>query len=77
MITTKHILSICFENAGVGSGLGENLAKHFQVEPQCIADTLSLGEGGGVDIHDHVDQSFHLGGPTGFSHKAEVNTQVI
>ena len=65
VIAFLHVFAISFEDAGVGSGLGEHFAKHFEIVAEGRAQAQSFGQSGGVDVHDHVDKGFDFGGGTG------------
>ena len=39
--------------------------QHFQIKPQRGAKPQALGQAGGVDVHDHVDEGLDLGSSTG------------
>ena len=55
VIPADHILGICFQYAGVGPGLGKDFANHIEVEPQGIGNAESFSQGGGIDVHHHID----------------------
>ena len=50
--------------ARVRAGLAKDFANIFRINAQRRAEGESFGQTCGVDVHDHVDQRFHLGGFT-------------
>ena len=69
VVADDHVFGVGFEHARVGSGLAENVAEHFEVDPEGVADAEAFGECGGVNVHDHVDECFDL---RGFAGRADV-----
>ena len=73
VVAVAHVLAVGLEHAGVGTGLGENLHDHVQVEAKRIGQSQPLGQAGGVDVHHHVDESLHLRGLAGLADIAFVD----
>jgi hypothetical protein len=77
VVTVLHILTVGFEDLGVGSGLEENLAQHREIETERRAESEALGEGRGVDVHDHVDERLYLRGLSGRTDVAKGRAELI
>ena len=60
--------SVC-KHAGIRAGLRKHFAQHREIEAERVAEPEAFGEPGGVDVHDHVDERFHL---RGFAGRADV-----
>ena len=67
----EHVFAVGLEDAAVGAGDAEDLGEHFEVEAEGSAEAEAFGEGGGVDVHDHVDEGFDFGGFTGWADVGE------
>ena len=51
--------SVC-KTRECGAGLREHFAQHREIESERVAKSETLGQAGGVDVHHHVDERFHL-----------------
>ena len=69
VLAGDHVATVGLEDAGIGPGLGEDFADHFQVVTEGGGEAEPFGEAGGVDVHHHVDEGLHLGG---FSDRTDV-----
>ena len=45
--------------------------------PSAFSQAETFGEARGVDVHDHVDESFHLGGLAGLADILETAAHVL
>lgn len=77
MVALDHVFGVGFEHAAIRAGLAEDFAEHFEVEAESVTDAEAFGQGGGIDIHDHVDECFHLGGPAGRADVVERVAHVV
>ena len=77
VVAVLHVLAVGLEHAGVGAGLRKHFAEHGEIKPERGSEAETLGESGGVDIHDHVDQSLHLRGLAGGADVAERNAEIF
>ena len=71
MVAMKHVFPVRCQNTGVGTCLGKNFEDCEEVEPESGGESEAFGEACGVDIHDHVDEGFELGGLPAFADVAE------
>ena len=65
VVAVLHVLAVGLEDLRVGARLGKHFAQHGEIEPERGAEAEALGKTGGVDVHDHVDEGFYLGGLAG------------
>ena len=69
VLAVLHVLAVSPQHGRIGARLGEHLPQRRQVQAEGGAQTQSFRQGGGVAVHDHVDQRLHFGG---FARRAEV-----
>ena len=62
-----HVFTIGLEDAGIRAGLGEDFAEDGEIDTKGFAEREPFREAGGVDVHDHVDERFDVGGLAGFA----------
>ena len=65
VVAVLHVFAIGLEDLGISARLGKHFAQHGEIEPERGAEAEALGKTGGVDVHDHVDEGFYLGGLAG------------
>ena len=65
VVAVLHVLAVGLEHAGTRAGLREDFAEHGEVQAQGVAQAEAFGQGGGVGVHDHVDEGFDLCGAAG------------
>ena len=77
VLAGDHVGGVGFEDAGVGAGLGEDFADEIEIVTEGGGEAKALGEAGGVDVHDHVDEGFDFGGGAGATDEAAVDGHVF
>ena len=60
MVPLLHVFTVSLQNPGIGTRLGKHLPKNGEIQTQRGPQAQALGQSRGVDVHHHVDQSFHL-----------------